>query len=175
MSMLDRLRIVLQRIFQKLPVVSGARKIESAERINTLRVRESLDLLEFRHRFDKENHYFVGELDADEDFPENITVLILPEPNRITTKCFVPNSEIENVKLKDALLFCNRWNSEKLYPKAFIEPSYNLIIAESTMMVDDTSPDEFIREAVLHNTLSAAWQFFVEMNRRQIGQNGKIN
>lgn len=91
----------------------------------------ALDNTQWEYQFDKEKDCFYGFLPFDDT--TEVLLALNPQSNYIHAQSSVLKSPVATLKLTEALLFCNKWNSKSLFPKAYIDGSDNTLITETIM------------------------------------------
>ena len=126
-------------------------------------VKCALDNSLWQYHFDKEEDCFFGTLSVDDT--TEVLLALKPRANYIHAQSSVIKSPVAALKLTDALLFCNQWNSKSLFPKAYIDGSNNTLVAETVMTFGEKTGEEFIRECILKNLFAANIAFFEEVSK----------
>ncbi len=147
-----------------LPFVrSGSESSQKLQaEIDGSRIRRMLDQLHFCHRCDREENCFMGILERDDDFRRDVLVVIYRDIEKFHGFSIVEDWTLENTQISDALLFCNKWNSRKNFPRAYVDPFKNILVADWVLPLDRHSSNDFIRDRVIGVMLSSSWHFFVE-------------
>ena len=112
------------------------------------------------YQFHKEEACFYGMLCV--NGIDNLVLVLRPRADYIHSQVIAFKRAIPALKLTEALLFCNKWNSKSLFPKAYIDDSNNTLIAETVMTFGEETSEEFVRECILKNLISANITFFEE-------------
>ena len=149
----------LPGIFRRGRSISGS---GSAPGLTALRIRELLDEREIANRLILKENLLLGTLDADEYFKYDVLAFIAAERDAVHISCIADRFKIPGVKLQDALIFCNKWNSEKLFPTAYVDAIHNTFMTKYSVLLDKTNTTDFIREQVVDRGLGTSWGFFVE-------------
>ena len=130
--------------------------------LTTLRLREVLDERAVATRLIWDENLLLGTLDADENFKYDVLALIGAERDHIHIQCVAEKFKIPGIELQDALIFGNKWNSEKLFPTVYVDPIHNTFMTKYSVLLDKTNTTDFIREQVVDRGLGTSWGFFVE-------------
>lgn len=137
----------------------------SAPGLTALRIRELLDEREIANRLILKENLLLGTLDADEYFKYDVLAFIAAERDAVHISCIADRFKIPGVKLQDALLFCNRWNNEKMFPTVFVDPSHTAFRTKYTVLLDKMNTTDFLREQVVDRGLGTSRGFFMEAGR----------
>ena len=164
MKIINALTLVIARL-RLLATGNQENTLAVTREINTLRLREIMDERSFAHRMIREENAILGTIDADENFKYDITVLVASEDERIHIRCIAEEFKIPNIKLTDALLFCNKWNSEKIFPTAFVDPITNTFVTKYDVLLDEKNTKTFLTRQVLDRGIGTSWQFFIEAGK----------
>ena len=160
MKVLQNIKIALGRWMTRRHYCnSEAEKASYIDLTRTL-VKSALDNSEWEYHFDKEEDCFFGTLAVDDT--TEVLLAVKPRANYIHAQSAVIKRPVAPLKLTEALLFCNKWNSKSLFPKAYIDGSNNSLIAETVMTLGEKTNEEFIRECFLKNLFNANITFFEE-------------
>ncbi len=138
------------------------------------RLRMIMDDLKFANRLIREDNVLLGALDADENFQYDVTAIITSEDQCVQIHCIAGDFRIPEIRLTEALLFCNKWNNEKVYPAVCIDPHRNTFIAKYNAPLDHNNSREFFQDQVLGNGLGSCWHFFIEAGKTFITQPNHI-
>lgn len=136
--------------------------VERASYVDLTRtlVRCALDNSQWEYQFDKEEDCFYGTLSVDD--MTGIILALKPRANYVHAQSIALKRPVASLKLTEALLFCNKWNSKSLFPKAYIDGSNNTLVAETVMTFGEETSEEFVRECILKNLISSNITFFEE-------------
>lgn len=119
----------------------------------------------FAHQLIPEDRVLLGCLEADQDFGYDVAAIISTRPDLIQIQCLARDLVIPNLRLTEALRFCNKWNAEKIFPKVYIDPAGKIFIAEYNAPLDHRQTSGFLKYQVLRRGLGTSWAFFVEAGR----------
>ena len=123
----------------------------------------ALENSHWEYYFDKGEDCFYGTLSV-----KNMTDVILtlkPHENYIHAQSIALKRPVLPLKLTEALLFCNKWNNKRLFPKAYIDEFGNTLIGETIMTFGEEVSEEFVRECILETLLKANTAFFEEAGK----------
>lgn len=159
------------KVLQNIKIALGRRRIrlhhdnsdaERASYVDLTRtlIKCALDNSQWEYQFDKEEDCFYGALPVD-DMPE-VLLALKPRANFIHAQSMAIKRPVDSMKLTEALLFCNKWNSKWLFPKAYIDGSNNTLVAETVMTFGEENSEVFVRECLLKNLFAANINFFEE-------------
>lgn len=138
----------------------------TVERISESRLRRVLDRLKFRHRIDEDGD-IVGILEADEDCPYNVVwfVRLLGENKDVLVIQLYGGREVSERDQGRAVLACNKWNNEMLWPKAYLSTGSEARIGgEEAISLSAGIHDELLSDFI-KNVLSAGWRMFVAISK----------
>jgi len=125
------------------------------------RIRAVLDKRSVRHKIDKDGDLVVS-MSADEDVPYDVAVFLSIENEYIFAVRAIPSAEIAQDKQSDAILFANKWNKVKRWPKAFLHDGYNRVVGELHHDLEQGVHDELLEDMV-RMSISASWAMFKEL------------
>ena len=163
MKVLQNIKIALGRgMTRRQHDDSDAERSSYVDFTRTL-VKCALDNSLWQYQFDKEEDCFFGTLSVDDT--TEVLLALKPRAHYIHAQSSVIKSPVTALKLTDALLFCNQWNSKSLFPKAYIDGSNNTLIAETVMTFGEKTSEEFVRECLLKNLFTANIAFFEEVSK----------
>ena len=166
MKVLQNIKIALRRLMiRRNHSDSDAAKASYVDLTRTL-VKCALDNSKWKYQFDKEEDCFFGTLSVNDS--TEILLALKPQANYIHAQATVMRRYVDSLKLTDALLFCNKWNSKKLFPKAYIDDSNNTIVAETVMTLGEETSEAFVRECILKNLFAANIAFFEEVRQSDL-------
>lgn len=134
-------------------------------RFTVLRIREVLDEREIANRLILKENLLLGTLDANEHFKYDVLAFIAAERDTVHISCISDQFKIPGIKLQDALLFCNKWNNEKMFPTVFVDPIHDTFRTKYTVLLDKMNTSDFLREQVVDRGLGTSWGFFMEAGR----------
>ena len=157
MKVLQNIKIALRRLMiRRNHSDSDAAKASYVDLTRTL-IKCALDNSKWKYQFDEEEDCFYGTLSVDDT--TEVLLALKPLANCIQAQATVMRRYVDSLKLTDALLFCNKWNSKSLFPKAYIEDCKNQLVGETVMTFDENADEEFIRECLLASLFDAciAW------------------
>ena len=127
-----------------------------------LRLHEILDENAVENHLVSEEKLLLATLKADADFKYDLYALFVPETDRIIISCITKEFKIPDKKLTDALLFCNKWNQEKLFPSVFLDPVHNTFTTHYCALLDKENSMYFFREQVVDRGLGISRLFFIK-------------
>ena len=112
-------------------------------------------------------------LDADEDCDQPVIIYIRLTDITLRITGICPKFfKIENSNIVDTLLFINKWNAKKLFPKAYLTKNENawyastgtnLILDDEDFALSDTYVEKYIK-----NMGAFIWKFYVSLNKGDI-------
>ena len=163
MKVLQNIKIALKRRMTRRHHCNSEAENASYVDLTRTLVKCALDNSKWEYQFDKEEDCFWGILPLDDT--TEVILALKPRANYIHAQSSAVKRPVVSLKLTDALLFCNKWNSKSLFPKAYIDRSNNTLIAETVMTIGEETSEEFVRECLLKNLLAANITFFEEAVR----------
>jgi hypothetical protein len=131
------------------------------------RVRRVLDKLSISHKVDDDGDIaFV--LNADDDVAYDVVCfLMLKGSNKeVYQIMLIPSKAIPARKQGEALLACNQWNVEKLYPAAYLQPGdESKVVAMYGIDLEKGIHDELL-EDFTRSIVSMGWEFFKFISKK---------
>ena len=124
--------------------------------------RDLLDKLELLHK-KIDNRTLVVPFPADEDFDQPINLLFVVDRNRLQAGAVVPGYGAK-LKRADALEFCNVWNREKIYPKAYLDQEGDFT-TEISLFHDEEISAEYVQNNFIQLSIATNAQFFKELKK----------
>lgn len=112
-------------------------------------------------------------LDADQDCDEPVAIYIRLSEVHLRVYGVCPKFlKIDNENISKTLVLINRWNAEKLFPKAYVTKNENVwyVMAEGYLIMDEddnTLPDLYV-ENFIKRMAAFIWQFYVSLNKGRI-------
>jgi hypothetical protein len=98
---------------------------------------------------------------ADKDFGFDVVVIFdARDSGSIQVTGVSPDFDKANGDAANLIALCNRWNSEKLVPKAYYDVADKHTVAECSFFLDEEVSDGYIIENCIKVPVSGAWQFF---------------
>ena len=82
----------------------------------------------------------------------------------LALSCFPP-MPLEPLNLKDALLFCNKWNSQNVFPKAHVNEKSNLLVAELGIVPTYETTEKSIRRFLWNEFILPCILFWKEVEK----------
>ena len=134
--------------------------------LTALRLREVLDEKSFATRSIPGENLLSGTLHADEDFNYDVHVFMEIRKDLISICCIAEDFVIPGIRLMDALLFCNKWNNERIFPSVSVDSFRNTLVTHYNVLLDKTNTTDFLREQVAERGLGISWSLFVEAGKR---------
>ncbi len=129
-------------------------------------MRDLLDELGVRHM--KKDQVLVANLNADEDFEHNVSVVFEIEGDRmraVAWSCDFTEPRSNRIK---ALEFCNSWNDDKVVPRAYLDEDGDFRL-DLCLYTDVDLDAAYIKENFARLFMATAWQFFKEAGREFYG------
>ena len=158
MKVLQNIKIALGRwMIRRHHDNSDAARDSYVDLTRTL-VKCALDNSQLKYLFDKKQDCFYTDLTVD----GGIILALKPHANHIYAQAIVSKRPVAPLQLTKALLFCNKWNSKSIFPKAYIDGSNNTLVAETVMTFSKETSEEFVRECILKNLFAANIAFLEE-------------
>ena len=132
--------------------------------ITKSRLRDLLDDLRFTVGKDDDGDYYTI-LEADDDFRHNVQIYFLATQGRLQMVASSPAFKVPSDKAADALLFCNKWQREKAFGRAYFNENTNLFLIDASISTDTDIPDDYVKEDFLRLHVAIFWSFFVEAGK----------
>ena len=122
------------------------------------RFRRLLDELKLTHRIDDDGDFAV-QLSADSDCQYEVYVFYRVLENKIQV-IGLSKLNIPEVRLHEALMFCNDWNTAKML-QCNVNLETKKLQTTYSLFTDVALSDEYIKENVIKLGSAMTWQFFV--------------
>ena len=122
--------------------------------------RDLLDELNLTHRKVSDSDFMVP-LEADDDFDHNVHIVFCIQESRMQAWACVNGYGVEN-PYEDSLRFCNKWNKEKVMPKAYLDDDGDFIV-EISLFTDEPLDEEYVKTNFIRVSCSFIWSFFKEL------------
>ncbi len=132
--------------------------------MKNITVSEFRDLLDSHDlTYKKNGDTFIVPLDDDE-VGEKIGVIFSVSSDRLQSKALIPDfgSKLSETK---KLRFCNAWNRDKVYPKAYLDRDEDFVL-EMTIFQDAEISGEYIRQYFILLNFVATIQFFRDLKEK---------
>lgn len=129
-------------------------------KLNQKLIKYALDSIEWNYTFDEEKECFVC-INSIDDMNFYL-IAIKASMNYIQAQAFIHEKKIEDLNLNKALLFCNKWNNERFFPKAYINSVDNALVAENIIFLNKKADKKFVKECIINNFFIAITYFFKE-------------
>lgn len=133
-------------------------QMRKMEKINCRMMRRALNKSGLKYDFDEENENFIIGFHTED--AESLSFLLVIHSGTNSFRAHGIGSEVEDLKLKDALLFCNKWNSENLFPKVFVAPGDNRISSDMLLTLGHGANREYVQQIILHHFIKENCDLF---------------
>ena len=160
MNLLHFLGSLWNRISGRVPENKADDEVQFRKMANRNRrmMRRALDANGLKYDFDKDNECFVVGFQSDD--AENVSFLLLIHSGINSYRAEAIGSRVEDLKLKDAILFCNKWNSENPFPRAYVAPGTNHISGDMFLTLGLGADNEYVQKFILRHFLTENCSFF---------------
>lgn len=166
MKMLQNIEIAFRRRMTRRLHESHEKRRDSYIDLTRTLLRCALDNTDWEYQVDREDDCFYGPLVVDDT--EVGTLMLKPQANYIHALSYVTDTPVACLKLTEALLFCNKWNNQTFFPKAYIEERSRILLGETIINLGEGDSEEFVRECILKVLFNSHAAFFKEVAKHDL-------
>ncbi len=123
--------------------------------------RDILDELKLSYSYDKENLSAKASFSLD-DIGQDMIVYFKYYDNKLQVVVLMAVLDTDSSKIYQIMEFCNTWNKEKIFPKAYFQEENQTILGELTLFTDEEVSVQYITENLIKLGIATGRQMLEE-------------
>lgn len=160
MTFFQRLKIAIRKFAVELCRQNSEERKKATADLTRTMLRMVLENSKIEYHYETEQDIFFCKVRVNKEL--FFLLVLQPKAGFIQGQSFSGADETEPLKLTEMLLFCNKWNSTKFLPKAYIDPCSNSLTGETVMLTGSVAPEELIHDTLLNVWIPGHTELFSE-------------